>query len=612
MDFFGVEADKPSTSSAVDNDNKQEQHHSNGALVVVGKGDTEDAERCNVNSAAACLTAKENHEESCSENNDQTADDFPQISAEDLKELDREVEHELLTRRKSLERSNTNSTCETTAKASSQSTESSFSQEALPDELLHQLADDFEKKAQPLFPNQNDDLPATKQAGVTDLAASMTGLMSSGEEPYGDHKMEAKRQDKELFMDEECYEKKGGLVVEEELSDPESDDEENSADNIPNTMMKEDNDEGSSLTAKEARKIYRRFTPVPDDQDAICERTERIELTLSLKSQSSQRELSRDTAKSSMAQGPSLETLSAVPPSKRARRQSTMTQHYEAGPGPNHCLPQSTERCVYRCSPYDMGVLKVFKAGETFRVKKTLDRKDAWLKKYWITTELFDRDGIKWAALFDKDQGLFVDIRETMSLGKDEAEKLMKSELWQKIPAADRDKARQTRGLLPMIRKTSRVESHAIRVDLLECPPSPLPKPNSSLFYQVFGKCNSHHIHEIFSFQKPDSFVRRHYDGAPTILELFAGGGLFSKGLQKAGMNVKYAVENCGIAAATYRANFHDAEVFEESVVHFLENAKEGFCGYPRPGKIDYIHTSSPCPTFSPKNRGPGTTDNDL
>ena len=48
-----------------------------------------------------------------------------------------------------------------------------------------------------------------------------------------------------------------------------------------------------------------------------------------------------------------------------------------------------------------------------------------------------------------------------------------------------------------------------------------------------------------------------------TVGELFAGIGGIGLGLERAGMTVKWAIENDAYAAAVYRKNFPDVEVIE-------------------------------------------------
>ena len=103
----------------------------------------------------------------------------------------------------------------------------------------------------------------------------------------------------------------------------------------------------------------------------------------------------------------------------------------------------------------------------------------------------------------------------------------------------------------------------------------------------------------------------------PTVLELFAGCGGMTCGLNKAGFNVKYAVENNPTAAATLRSNHvkDNMMIFEEDVRLFLDKVKDEAAGYPRLDDVDHIHASPPCQGFSKANRNGGANDesnNDL
>ena len=367
-------------------------------------------------------------------------------------------------------------------------------------------------------------------------------------------------------------------------------------------------DEGMDLTEKEAKKIARQFTQTFDNQEEICESTEQNEIAQSQRYLASQSQLTQES-EIPLVPFPPRQSITAA--------QSTLTQYFRtAQPDEaHHSLPQSTERCVYRQCQSDF-TTKIFKAGETFPIKAILKSKYDALKKYVIVAEKFVREeGAKWAAQYDRDSGLYVNLARIMILGEAKCQELAESELWKSIPEHDRYMARHVKGPGPPPTKASsksRLTLDAISVRLLDCPPKPIPRPNPPLFYQGLGKSHSRHIHEAISFVHPDSFRRTSDSNRdPITLELFAGGGIFASGLKKAAMNVKYAVEMDPMAAATYKANFPGTRVFSECVNHFLENVLNGVVGYPVKGDVEHIHSSSPCKTYSLKNRGPGNTEKD-
>lgn len=86
----------------------------------------------------------------------------------------------------------------------------------------------------------------------------------------------------------------------------------------------------------------------------------------------------------------------------------------------------------------------------------------------------------------------------------------------------------------------------------------------------------------------------------PVALDLFAGAGGFSLGLQEAGFHVKYAVELDSTAAAAFKANHPKVErVYAEDVDIFIERVQSDDAGYPKVGSVDHIHASPPCQGYS-------------
>lgn len=85
-----------------------------------------------------------------------------------------------------------------------------------------------------------------------------------------------------------------------------------------------------------------------------------------------------------------------------------------------------------------------------------------------------------------------------------------------------------------------------------------------------------------------------------------------SLGFEKAGFDVKWAVEKDPLTAATYKANSgstHRVQVYQEDVKGFLIRSKQGHPSYPLPHEVDHIHGSTPCKGFSRANRSGGKND---
>jgi DNA (cytosine-5)-methyltransferase 1 len=96
----------------------------------------------------------------------------------------------------------------------------------------------------------------------------------------------------------------------------------------------------------------------------------------------------------------------------------------------------------------------------------------------------------------------------------------------------------------------------------------------------------------------------------PRALDLFAGAGGMSKGLELEGFDVKYHVENNPVAAQTLNLNFPSSEVCEESVEQFLQNCTKRLnLYYPGPGYFFLVHASPPCQGWSTANRYGGKND---
>jgi site-specific DNA-cytosine methylase len=86
--------------------------------------------------------------------------------------------------------------------------------------------------------------------------------------------------------------------------------------------------------------------------------------------------------------------------------------------------------------------------------------------------------------------------------------------------------------------------------------------------------------------------------GRPIALDIFAGGGGMSIGLERAGWNVKYKVDMNAACCETLESNFEGKSVFKEDVAKFLRKLKLGKLNIDTKN-IALIHGSPPCQGFS-------------
>jgi hypothetical protein len=116
-----------------------------------------------------------------------------------------------------------------------------------------------------------------------------------------------------------------------------------------------------------------------------------------------------------------------------------------------------------------------------------------------------------------------------------------------------------------------------------------------------------------FCFRNESAKVLHHPTGNPTVLELFAGVGGMSLGLEKGGFDVKWVVDSDEVASAALTANKRSSnmntDVYTEKLSSFLKNCIQGDPAYPKPGEVDHIHGSPPCKGFSRANRNGGKDD---
>jgi len=133
-----------------------------------------------------------------------------------------------------------------------------------------------------------------------------------------------------------------------------------------------------------------------------------------------------------------------------------------------------------------------------------------------------------------------------------------------------------------------------------------MPKKDTVLCYETRGR-----VDHSFYYQTGKPLPNFHHAEHPMAMDLFAGGGGASAGLDKAGFNVKYKVEMNKSAADTLRMNFPDSYVFDEPIATFIQNCKDQRVHiYPRGDKtVSYMHASPPCQGMSAVNTSGGAND---
>ncbi|KAK2018302.1 C-5 cytosine-specific DNA methylase [Colletotrichum eremochloae] len=88
-----------------------------------------------------------------------------------------------------------------------------------------------------------------------------------------------------------------------------------------------------------------------------------------------------------------------------------------------------------------------------------------------------------------------------------------------------------------------------------------------------------------------------------TVFDSFCGAGGFSRGAERAGLYVEYAVDHWEKACATYRLNFPNTNLFEMSVDELMLDPKNTRL------RTDILHLSPPCQTWSPAHTVAGAND---
>ena len=108
----------------------------------------------------------------------------------------------------------------------------------------------------------------------------------------------------------------------------------------------------------------------------------------------------------------------------------------------------------------------------------------------------------------------------------------------------------------------------------------------SSVSYSHFGKHGNQKI------------LQQHTTDRPIALDIFAGGGGMSIGLERAGWNVKYKIEMNAACCETLKTNFKGKKIFKDDVAKFSQELKSGGLNIDTKN-IALIHGSPPCQGFS-------------
>ncbi|MCS7106972.1 MAG: DNA cytosine methyltransferase [Acidilobaceae archaeon] len=91
--------------------------------------------------------------------------------------------------------------------------------------------------------------------------------------------------------------------------------------------------------------------------------------------------------------------------------------------------------------------------------------------------------------------------------------------------------------------------------------------------------------------------MRREY----TVVDLFSGGGGFSRGFEDAGFRTVVAIENYPPAAKTFKANFPNAVVIAEDIKEVSQREIKEVSGIGSE-EVDVVIASPPCEPFTPAN----------
>src|SRR5262245_48034798 len=100
------------------------------------------------------------------------------------------------------------------------------------------------------------------------------------------------------------------------------------------------------------------------------------------------------------------------------------------------------------------------------------------------------------------------------------------------------------------------------------------------------------------SARRTSRSVRRR-SGRLTAIDLFAGCGGLTSGLQNAGFTVLAAVENNADAAKTYRANHREVALHEGDIVDLSARSLIQSLKLPKGARVDLLAGCPPCQGFT-------------
>ncbi|KAK3941949.1 S-adenosyl-L-methionine-dependent methyltransferase [Diplogelasinospora grovesii] len=86
--------------------------------------------------------------------------------------------------------------------------------------------------------------------------------------------------------------------------------------------------------------------------------------------------------------------------------------------------------------------------------------------------------------------------------------------------------------------------------------------------------------------------------------DAFAGAGGVSRGMERAGAHVVFAIDHWSPAVASLRSNFRQSDIYHMDVTDFINNRSINY-------RVDLLHLSPPCQVWSPAHTRPGRNDED-
>ena len=375
-------------------------------------------------------------------------------------------------------------------------------------------------------------------------------------------------------------------------------------------LSAEEYEELQDIQIHELTQSFAQFQP-SDDWDDLVEEDERLTQTQQAESDNEEDEWNKlppgfdeDLTNLSSQQDDSSVDCDVEVNVEPKRRQVTLTQCVREIKRPkreNHWKDTEDEKYL---NVFGNGI-KMFRRGETFR-NTTVGKLQGW----YFTIENFDMvKGKKYAIC---PLGACMDIRNTF-IGEKFATELVNDSGWQKLCPKDFDKVRIRK--LPRLKEQG-TKPNSIHLSMLNSKPqSTRPEPTIVFEPSPTQRMLSNDFSIAYKYSLPGDIVNwmeMVNKEKPDVLELFAGGGGMSLGLEQAGFNVKWMVDHDASAVATLKTNFRGRHVFRECVRIFLRKLVEGgHPTYPKRGEVKHVHSSSPCQDFSRANRAGGNKDSE-